>query len=575
MFDFKSIIIFGLLLFTTAPAFANGLAVSNTLLSAQDATGQTYDIQFDITWDNSWFITGAPSATANWDAGWVFAKFSKWNSGSSTWGPWTHCTLLRTNGALTQPAGSQVAVGCNRPGSSSVDCSQADAVGKGVFIYRNAAGTGTVNWAGARMRWVYVTDGVADNDRVKVEVFGVEMVYIPTANFYIGDASASPSGNFQLAGSPPAAAQVTAGFGSAVNASAANSGNDDDAQVKSPGAGLLISGTGGIKYADGSNLNASFPTGYNAFYIMKYDVSQRQYADFLNYLTRAQQASRVAADISVDAPSARYVMVNSATPDNRDAVAARASGNGTTNPVLFGCDLNANSVLDEASDGGWNSASDLNWMDNAAYAAWAGLRPFTELEFEKAARGSLTPAADEYAWGDTSAYNSGGASNDYALSASGTNAEGVSNPGLSTGNALYYETACDKGPNYVCGPMRVGIFAASAVTKNRQETGGGYYGVMGLSGNVWKRVVTVGNATGRAFDGTHGSGTLSAAGNAAQANWPGYASGEVTTATGSGFKGGSWISLSNSLRVSDRDYASVATTLRTCVYGARAARTAP
>jgi formylglycine-generating enzyme required for sulfatase activity len=566
-------ILFGLIsfLFLYCPAgFASGISVTGPFIAAQDSTSHTYDIQFDIAWQKSWFIGGAPASNANWDAAWVFAKYSVWNAGTSTWGAWAHCTLSKTAADHTAPTGSQITVGC----SPSSACGGGD-TGNGVFLYRSAAGTGTLSLAGARIRWLYGTDGVADSDRVKVKVFGIEMVYVPTASFDIGDGSASPSGNFQIAPATPGATQIAAGWSAAVNAPSVNSGNDDDAQLRAPGAGLLVSGTGGIKYADGSNLNASFPTGYSAFYMMKYDVSQRQYADFLNYLTRTQQAARVAANISADAPDTRYVLSGAASVLNRDGVAAPAAGNGATAPVVFGCDLNANGTLDEADDGGWNTAIDLTWMDTAAYAAWAGLRPFTELEFEKAARGPTAAVADEYAWGDAVVYNSNGAPADYALAAPGAANETVSNTGAGIGNAAWVETMCDKGSNNVCGPVRTGVFSASAATKSRQETGGSYYGVMGLSGNVWKRVVTVGNTTGRAFTGTHGSGALSAAGDAAQSGWPGYDGSAVTGADGSGFRGGSWISQANSLRVSDRDFASVATTLRSYVYGARSARTAP
>ena len=549
-------------------AYANNIAVANVLVGNQVTGTPSYNIQFDVSWDNSWFTTGAPSSTANWDAAWVFAKFSKWNSGTSTWSAWAHCTLSKTAGNHTAPTGSQITVGC----SPSYACGGGD-TGKGIFIYRSAAGTGSVSWPIAKMQWLYGTDGVADIDRVKVQVFGVEMVYIPTAAFDIGDGSSTPAGNFQLAGgSGPV--NVGAGWTAAVNGSSGG-GNDDDAQIKAPGAGLLISGSGGIKYADGSNLNASYPTGYGAFYVMKYDASQREYTGFLNNLTRGQQGMRVSSDVSTDAPSARYVMSASATVQQRDAIAAPATGNGITAAIIFGNDMNANSVLDEAADGGWNTAVDLNWMDQAAFSAWAGLRPLTELEFEKAARGPTGAVADEYAWGNTTVYNSNGASNDYALATSGTTSETISNPGSGLGNAAYYLTSCSSGPNYSCGSLRNGIFAASAGTKNRQETGGSYYGVMGLSGNVWKRVVTVGNTAGRAFIGTHGSGVLSVSGNAVNSDWPGYAVSEVTGATGMGLRGGSWMSLSTSLRVSDRGFGADATTLRTYVYGIRAGRTAP
>lgn len=68
------------------------------------------------------------------------------------------------------------------------------------------------------------------------------------------------------------------------------------------------------------------------------------------------------------------------------------------------------------------------------------------------------------------------------------------------------------------GPLRVG-FAATGST-NGAQSGGGYYGAMELSGNLWERPVTVGNDTsgveigGRAFDGVHGNGVLSAGGYA-------------------------------------------------------------
>jgi len=105
----------------------------------------------------------------------------------------------------------------------------------------------------------------------------------------------------------------------------------------------------------------------------------------------------------------------------------------------------------------------------------------------------------------------------------------------------------------------VGIFAAGA--SDRESAGAGYYGVMELSGNVWERVVTVGNATGRLFDGEHGDGVLSSAGgyegNADVASWPGMdatASRGVTGAAGSGFRGGSWSdSIVGRLSVSDRN----------------------
>lgn len=550
-------------------ARANNIAVSNIMVVSQDATNHTWDLQYDISWDNSWFIAGAPASNANWDAAWVFAKYRVYNVTTNTWGNWAHCTLSKTGADHTAPTGSQLTVGC----SPSSACGGGD-TGKGIFLYRSAAGTGSVSWEIAKVRWLYGTDGVADTDRVQVKVFATEMVYILTAAFDLGDGSAAPAGNFKLASGGAGPVNITAALTAAVNASSVG-GNDDDATLKDPGAGIRIDGDGGIYNSAGVSTNVRFPAGYSAFYIQKYDVSQRQYVDFLNLLTRTQQSARVDADISADAPSARYVMSASSTALQRDAIAAPASGNGTTAPITFGVDLNGNGTLDEYPDGGWETAIDLSWMDQAAYTAWAGLRPLSELEFEKAARGPTAAVADEYAWGDTTLYNSTGSSNDYAVSSSGTNAEGVSNPGTGVGNASAYPNTCLNGPGFICGPVRNGIFAASAGTANRQETGGSYYGVMDLSGGVWKRVVTAGNTIGRAFAATHGSGALSAAGDATNSDWPGYDGSAITGAAGMGLRGGSWMSQPSSLRVSDRQFGADATTLRTYVYGIRAGRSAP
>ena len=121
------------------------------------------------------------------------------------------------------------------------------------------------------------------------------------------------------------------------------------------------------------------------------------------------------------------------------------------------------------------------------------------------------------------------------------------------------------------GPLRNGAFA----TKNyglasRRYSGGSYYGVMELSGNVWERVVTVANSDGRAFTGAHGDGALDTNGRANVSNWP-----SSTTAAGSGLRGGSWNAVSTAARVSDRSNAANAVTARASDYGGRGVRTAP
>jgi len=163
------------------------------------------------------------------------------------------------------------------------------------------------------------------------------------------------------------------------------------------------------------------------------------------------------------------------------------------------------------------------------------------------------------------------AGNAYTLENDNATNEGIaSNYSTSTGNASY-----DITDGSINGPLRVGIFAAHADNSGRITAGASYYGIMELSGNLWERAVTVGNATGRDFTGLHGNGALSTNGHANETAWPGLTSGEVTGATGSGFRGGSWFFNASCMRVSDRSSAAVTHAVRDNYYGFRAVRVAP
>ena len=69
---------------------------------------------------------------------------------------------------------------------------------------------------------------------------------------------------------------------------------------------------------------------------------------------------------------------------------------------------------------------------------------------------------------------------------------------------------------------------------------------MELSGNVYERAVSIGNATGRGFTGIHGNGALDVSGNADQLYWP-----SSTTALGACYRGGAWSNTAVYLPVSD------------------------
>jgi hypothetical protein len=98
---------------------------------------------------------------------------------------------------------------------------------------------------------------------------------------------------------------------------------------------------------------------------------------------------------------------------------------------------------------------------------------------------------------------------------------------------------------------------------------------MEMSGNLLERVVTIGNTVGRGFTGLHGNGSLSTAGHATTIAWPGLISGQLTGASGSGFRGGAWNLVATYMRVSDRSSAAIASTVRVNSRGFRGIRLAP
>ncbi len=463
----------------STPAFANNLVISNVTIEDRNASANTMVVQFNISWDHSW-----RKPDGRHDAAWVFVKLYQ----NST-APWLHGKLYT---AGTNPSGTS-------PGTNSDFKIVVPSDKIGAFISRTATGSGTFASQKVRLVVDYGTSGLADTDTVTTKVFGVEMAYIPEGPFYIGDGNGSQESLKSLHenGVDNTSVQVT----TSAKSITADSNSCDDIDT-SP---VSVDGDGGITG------NASWPTGYRAFYAMKYELSQGQYRDFLNSLTRTQQGHRVESVISANTIPNYYVMYGAPSVAARQSIRAPASGNGTTNPVVFGCDLNDNGTFDEQDDGSNTAMNLINWMDMCAYADWAGLRHMTELEYEKACRGPQSAVYGEYAWGTTTTTAVSGIIN------SGRGSEAASNSG--EGLANYSD------------PLRVGFAATNAT--NRLSAAASYYGLMDMSGNLFEAIVPLSNSSSRSFTGTHGDGTLATMagceGNATNNDWIGI---DVTTACG-------------------------------------------
>ena len=397
----------------------------------------------------------------------------------------------------------------------------------GVLVYRSSNGQGTFTANNVTVRWKYTQDGVVSGDSLAFKVFGVEMVYITQGAFNAGDGGASYSLNQGSADADP-------WYISSEGAISVTNASSNGYYYPGPGDAAGSSFT----------IPAQFPKGFNAFYMMKYEVTQEQYAQFFNTLpTGTPRSNR-----DLTAASGK----NSDSLTSRNNLSWTGSGDMTLpdqGSAATYCQVPANYV---------------GWKDLSAWLSWAGLRPFSELEYEKAARGPNSSVSGEYAWGSATKTEATGLS-------SGT--EGKVSEISSTSNANI-----NAGNNAgVGGPLRVGSFAAQNVASvSRVNSGAGYYGVMELSGNVLEQAVTIGNSSGRNFTDIHGKGLVDSAGNYVLLNafgtpssvWP-----DAASATGLGNRGGSWSSSTTRLEISDRQDAVVASD-RASSSGGRGARTA-
>ncbi|WP_296386230.1 SUMF1/EgtB/PvdO family nonheme iron enzyme [Winogradskyella sp.] len=443
---------------------ANNINVSN--ISLENLNDPNWvQVEFDLSWENSWRLSAGPS---NWDAAWVFIKY-RVNSGD-----WIHAQLNSSD--FVAATGSIIDVSSD---------------GTGAFVYRDGDGSGDLNLQNMRLRWDY--GAIDTNDIIDIQVFAIEMVYVPEGEFGVGGTTGDEIGKF-YSSLPNIPYNVSSENAITVSNSVGNLYYDN--AMGSPGDQL-------------GPIPTEFPKGFNAFYCMKYEVSQSQWVSFFNTLTETQKTENDVTGI---------IGKNSDDEFSRNAVSWI---DGTANATTTNPDI------------------PLNYVTNlrvAAYLDWSGLRPMTELEYEKSCRGPIAPKAGEFAWG-----NANVSINEYNYINESQPNELVTNPETGTGNMVYVTTN-----GTLSGPKRCGIFAASAINKTREETGGSYYGIMELSGNLYERCISVGNPEGRNLSNINGDGILSNAGLANVSTWP-------LSNEGWGFKGGSYINQADFIRVSDRN----------------------
>jgi formylglycine-generating enzyme required for sulfatase activity len=452
-------IISSLLIFLSLSTMGSNIQVSNISYSNQMVT-------FTISWDNSWNTSVNTNSLypSNWDAAWVFIKYQ-----SNIDNLWKHA-MISTTGADHSISGSILEV--NPTGDST-----------GVFIRRSNPGSGSVE-ATVTLK----TGALLGASPFNIKVFATEMVYIPQGNFQLGDGNVSGASYFTA---------------STINAGTQSTGIS---------AGQLFSGSPFI--------SSNYPMGYQAYYMMKYEITNEQWVDFLNCLTYDQQSTKIDVAPNAAANTQIITATNNSLSDN--IIKIRVPGLNNTMPAEMGCDLDGDNVYNENNDGQNIAAAYIGKRELYAYLDWSGLRPMTELEFEKACRGTQNRIAGEYAWGSTAI--------NVRTRANLTNL-GQANETY-TGAVASGQIIAAGGLSANSGPARVGIFATS--TSGRSSSGSGFYGNMDLSGNLWELCVHI-DASAAGYTGLHGNGTLDPVGDADVSNWPSNTGANGTTIRGGSF----------------------------------------
>ena len=442
--------------------YSNALQLTN--MSVDQAAGT---VTFDVEWRNSWRVSTVPF---NWDAAWVFVKFRQCGSSPTT--QWTHGQVNTSVGAHSfgnlEPVladGSGVGID---PAPENL----------GVMLRRSTVGV--FPNAGATTITLALSNLPGTGTDIDIKVFGVEMVFIPQESFALG----GDGGGRQ--------------------------------EWRGPTGTTNISSENAVTLQDGSqtyNVPASYPKGFDAYHIMKYEISQGQYAAFMNTINATAQSAHYQGT-----NNRRHALTNTGAPPN--------------------------SFVSNREDRANNY---MGWRDISAYLDWAALRPMSELEYEKAGRGQGAVVVNEAAWGSTVLNNA------QTISSTSPPEDGTEII-ISPSNAnVAYSNVSYSGGDGGRGPLRVGIFA-QPTDSTREATGASYYGVMELSGNIYETVIPVSDNAMGVFQDVWGDGVLTSGGDHDVADWPG--AGAFNTASDGnrwiGYRGGSYQSNDDRIRLADR-----------------------
>lgn len=554
--------------FRGAPTY--DLAVTNVKweVVTKDYSEVTFDLSWGHSWRSQWVEPAATSASGkdmqveSWDAVWVFVKFlpEKDSNESLARNHWRHAALSSAEADHLTPDGATHMLKLSDDGSR----------GMGVFVYRDAIGHGPNNFKGIKLRWMH---GEVDPAKAALRVHSIAMVYVPEGPFKVGADIESGYATFSDGPDIPlmrydgeqSYTQLPEGLRDVIESTTRNDGGPYIRWAHAPSPGALTDGAwrGGrtipflvdaewnapaaegtrgrrvgptaghlwnthtfVERSAGSmaggigTLRDEFPTGYDAFYCMKYEMTQGQYVDFLNSLppdvaaARAFVSSETASDagmyseeVTVDlGPGLRPVTL---TERGGNTIRSSADMPGTvvapTITIEFTNGENGDGIgalLEETfSDRKEKELKKINLppvytarcpfrkllgvagADVRAIAVWAGLRPMTGLEMTKAISGPHDPALPNpsAAWANINGYLE------------------VADPGLPTERIV-------RGKSGWGSDRATRVGSCATADSDRGTARATYWGILEFDGQ-WLPSVSAGT---RSFRGTHGDGMMPA-----------------------------------------------------------------
>ncbi|MFA5780596.1 MAG: SUMF1/EgtB/PvdO family nonheme iron enzyme, partial [Elusimicrobiota bacterium] len=432
-FHFSLLLTFAIIIASVSvaisPLYSNNVQIGSLSFSA---TSTSMDISFTVSQENTistFSALGTPEEVK--DCVWVFVKYSTNGVG----GPWLHCKVS------TVSAGGA---------TSATLLNTSDKLGAFLFANKNSSYWSSEN---VKLRWTVADNGLSVvPSSVTFRVMGIEFAYISTGSFVYNVANL---GGTTFNNYPGSAGPVTVSSIEHYPVGASN----------------------------------TWPNGFRAFYVGKYELSQRQYADFLNTVDPAGSSGATYYDSTLYNTWEYYIQRDVSRPvgDRYYVQLGRDT---------LGCNY-------------------LSWADMTAYISWAGLRPMTEMEYERAARGRGDSRI--YPWGDTDP------TGDTVETKSGTSYDCYLN------YANWYDTA--NNLQNQDGPTPVGHYlsglniSGGAVSRTNAQTGASQYGISDLSGCNWEHMINCNSTT----TPLNGDGTLTP-----PASWPG------ALVDKKGLRGGDW-----------------------------------